>query len=129
MPFVPAEEARNRPLVGLGDAAAAAAAAPDGRVALIGTPTARCVVLHWKAGFSTRTHRHPHAIEMFLLISGHLRAWLEGPDGMSELLAEPGSLLYAEPGRGHRFAVIGDEPVTLLAIVAPNEDRADETTD
>lgn len=128
MPFVPSGEAWNRRLVLLSEATAAAEAALDGRVALIGAPTARCVVLHWEPGFSTESHRHPHAIEMFLVLAGQVRAWFEDASGVAEVTAGPGALMFSEPGRQHRFEVVGGEPVTLLAIVAPNEDRPDETT-
>lgn len=127
MPYV--SEAWNLPLIRLDDAAAAAADSLDGRIALIGSPQVRCVMLVWEPGFTTSTHRHPHALEAFLVLEGELMAWLEGPSGVQEFRAPQGSLMLSQPGMGHRFRVEGDRPVRLLAIVAPNEDRPDETID
>jgi mannose-6-phosphate isomerase-like protein (cupin superfamily) len=36
-------------------------------------------------------------------------------------------MLSAPPGVRHAIRVIGEEPVTLLTVVTPNEDRPDET--
>jgi quercetin dioxygenase-like cupin family protein len=129
MPFVPVEEAWNLSIASLADATDAAAAAIDGRVALIGLPEARCVLLHWGPGHVTAFHRHPRAVEVFLVLEGELRGWLEHATGTNVVSARAGSLMCSPAGMAHRFEVIGDRPVVLLALVAPNEDAPDETTE
>lgn len=127
MPYVPDDSALNLPEVRLPDLMTRLHAA-GGRIALVGVPEARCVLLRWEPGESTERHRHPHAVELFLVLEGELRAWLETHDGIEEVLAGPGTLMFSRAGRAHRFTVAGSAPVILLAFLAPNEDRPDETT-
>ena len=124
MPYVPPEEALDRPLADL-DAIAARMGEPPWRVALVGTPALRVVLVGWPAGFATVPHRHPHADEIFQVIGGRARFAIGGAD---EVEAGPGDFLHAGVGVRHEIRVPDDGgPLTLLAAVAPNEDRADET--
>ena len=69
MPFAPATEALNLPIQDL-DALARDAGEMPWRVALVGTSGLRVTYHGWPPGFSTVPHRHPHAEEIFKVLSG-----------------------------------------------------------
>jgi len=92
----------------------------------VGDKGVRAVLLGWPPGFRTIPHHHPHASELFAVRSGRLGFRLADD---AEVELGPGSFLVARPGEIHALRVLGDEPAVLLAIVGPNEDRADETLD
>ncbi len=124
MPFVSAAEAMNRVSVDI-DAIARASGEPPWRRCLVGTPGLRVVLLAWPPGFSTVPHAHPAAEEVFSIISGRAR-FMIGREPEREV--GPGSFLLAARGVRHAIRVPeGDMPLLLLAAVAPNEDRVDET--
>lgn len=124
MPHVPSEEALGLPLADL-DALAARMGEPPWRVALVGTSALRVVLIRWPPGFATVPHVHPHADEIFQVIGGRARFAIGGAD---EVEVGPGAFLHAGVGVRHGIRVPDDGgPLTLLAAVAPNEDRADET--
>ncbi len=101
---------------------------PPWRVALIGTPALRVVLVRWPAGYATVPHRHPHADEIFQVVRG--RAVFTFGDADEEVHAGPGQVLHAAVGVRHAIRVpAGDGPLTLLAAVAPNEDRPDEAVE
>ncbi len=126
MPYVPPVEALGRPLADL-DAVASEMGEPPWRVALVGTPALRVVLVRWPAGFATIPHVHPHAEEIFQVNSG--RALFTIGEA-AEIEAGPGDFLHASAGTPHAISVPeGGPPVTLLAAVAPNEDRADEAVE
>ena len=83
----------------------------------------RAVLLGWPPGFATIPHVHPGASELFAVQSGRLGFRLAD---RPEVELIPGSFLVARPGELHGLRVLGDQPAVLLAIVGPNEDRADE---
>jgi quercetin dioxygenase-like cupin family protein len=124
MPFVPEREAINTAYLDL-EALARDAGEMPWRVAPIGTPGLRLTYHGFPPGFSTIPHRHPHAEEFFKVLSGTALFTIgdepERPVG-------PGVLVLALRGVRHRIRVADDAgPVILLACVAPNEDRPDET--
>ena len=125
MPYVPHADAIARPLVDLVALARAQGPGPW-RLSLVGDPGGRAVLLGWPPGFRTIPHRHPGASELFAVQSGRTGFRLADLD---EVEMGPGSFLVARPGELHGLRVLGDEPVVLLAIVAPNEDRPDEAID
>ena len=124
MPYVPPAEALGERRTDL-EAVARQMGDPPWRVALIGTPALRVVLVRWPAGFATVPHRHPHADEIFQVVHG--RAVFTFGDTDEEVSAGPGELLHAAVGVRHAIRVPADGgPLTLLAAVAPNEDRPDE---
>jgi quercetin dioxygenase-like cupin family protein len=122
MPYVPDTDAIARPFA---DLVAEAAALGDGpwRIPLAGDPGVRAVLLGWPAGFRTIPHRHPGATELFLVRSGIMGFRLADAP---EREVGPGSFLVARPDELHGLRAAGPEPLVLVAIVGPNEDRPDE---
>ena len=124
MPHVPPGAALDLPAVDLTEVAAKAGPAPW-REMLVGTDGLRVVLLRWPPGFATVPHVHPHAEEIFLVLEG--RAVFAIGDE-PELAVGPGAFLFAPRGALHAIRVPEDGgDLTLLASVAPNEDRPDET--
>ncbi len=124
MPFVAAAEALNQAFVDL-EVLAQESGEPPWRHCLVGTPGLRVVLLCWPPGFSSVPHVHPAADEIFSIVSGRALFTI-GDEPEREV--GPGSFLLAERGVRHLIRVPdGDEPLLLLAAVAPNEDWAEET--
>jgi quercetin dioxygenase-like cupin family protein len=123
MPFVAPGEAHDLPFLDL-ETLALEAGPPPWRICLVGTPGLRVLLLHWPAGFATVPHYHPAAEEAFHVLRGRA-AFTIGDTPEREV--GPGSLMLALRGVRHRIRVVGDEPLTLMATVAPNEDWPDET--
>lgn len=82
------------------------------------------VLLCWAPGYASVPHRHPAAEEIFQIVRGRA---LFRIGAEPEREAGPGELLLAMRGSRHAIRVIGDEPLLMLAAVAPNEARPDET--
>ena len=124
MPFVSETEALNLSIQDL-DAIAHGAGEMPWRVALVGTSGLRVTYHGFPPGFSTVPHRHPHAEEFFTVLRGTAMFTVgEEP----EFEAGPGELVLALRGVRHRIRVADDAgPTIMLAVVAPNQDRADET--
>ena len=123
MPHVARGEALDRAFMDL-DALAAELGPPPWRACLVGTPALRVVLLHWPAGFATVPHVHPAAEEVFQVIRGRARFAI-GDEPESEV--GPGEFMLARRGVRHVIRVPEGVPLMLLAAVAPNEDRPDET--
>jgi quercetin dioxygenase-like cupin family protein len=124
VPYVSDIEAINLPMQDL-DALARDAGEMPWRVALVGTPGLRVTCHGWPPGFSTIPHRHPPAEECFTVMSG--RALFTIGD-QPEREVGPGGLVLALRGVRHQIRVADDAgPMIMLAAVAPNEDRDDET--
>lgn len=124
MPFVSDGEAFNRSYTNL-DALAEELGPPPWRACLAGTAGMRVVLLCWPPGFATVPHLHPGGEETFQVMRG--RALFAIGDE-AERDVGPGSFLLAKRGVRHAIRVPdGGEPLLLLAAVAPNEDRPDET--
>jgi quercetin dioxygenase-like cupin family protein len=127
MPHVAPDEGLNRSFAALADIGSAMGVEPGGgpaRVALVGSPGLRVVLLRWPPGFATVPHHHPHAEEVFLVLEGRA-TFIIG--SAPPRLVEPGVLVLARRGERHAIEVPDDVELLLLAAVAPNEDRADET--
>jgi len=124
VPFVSTAEAMNQAFVDLEGLVRGSGEAPW-RQCLVGTPGLRVVLLSWPPGFSTVPHVHPAAEEIFSIVSGRALFTI-GDEPEREV--GPGSFLLAQRGARHLIRVPdGDEPLLLLAAVAPNEDWAEET--
>lgn len=122
MPYVPDTDAIARPDADLLGLARSHGPGPW-RIALVGGPGIRAVLLGWPPGFATIPHHHPRGTELFAVQSGRLGFRL---DDRPEIELVAGSFLVARPGELHGLRVLGDEPAVLLAIVGPNEDLPDE---
>ena len=123
MPFVPAGEGLDRSFVHLDDLAARMGDLPW-RAMLVGTVGLRVVLLRWPPGYGTVPHVHPNAEETFLVLDG--RAIFAIGDEPEREVGR-GAFMLAPRGVLHAIRVPEGAPVTLLASVAPNEDRPDET--
>jgi mannose-6-phosphate isomerase-like protein (cupin superfamily) len=123
MPFVAPGEAHDSPFIDLETLARARGPAPW-RQCLVGTSGLRVLLLHWPAGFATVPHRHPAAEEVFYILQG--RALFTIGDEPEREVGS-GQFMLAMRGVRHAIRVGGNEPLTLMAVVAPNEDRPDET--
>jgi quercetin dioxygenase-like cupin family protein len=124
MPYVPDAEALNIPFADL-EALAREVGPMPWRVAVVGTSGVRLTYHGFQPGFSTIPHRHPHAEEFFKVLQGTA---LFTVGDQPERAVGPGDLVLALRGVRHLIRVASDaEPVILLACVAPNEDRPDET--
>lgn len=124
MPYVRDGEGYDRAVVDL-EALVTEMGEPPWRACLVGTSALRVVLLHWLPGFATVPHVHPHAEETFEILSG--RAIFSIGDG-PDVEVGAGAFLLARRGEIHAIRVPDDgEPLLLLAAVAPNQDRPDET--
>ncbi len=123
MPYVNDGSALDQPFTRLDTLAEAAGPGPW-RIPLVGTDGLRVVLLRWLPGYATVPHVHPGAEEIFFVVSG--RASFTVGD-LPEREVGPGELVLARRGTNHAIRVPGPEPLVLLAAVAPNEDRPDET--
>lgn len=123
MPFVGEGEALSLAFTDL-EGLAAAQGPPPWRICLVGTPGLRVVLLAWPPGYATVPHRHPHAEETFEVLRGRAAFTIgEAP----ERIVGPGTFVLASRDVRHAIRVPDGEPLLLLAAVAPNEDRPDET--
>lgn len=125
MPHVAEGEALDRPFVDL-DALAGELGPAPWRACLVGTPGMRVVLLHWAPGFATVPHVHPAAEETFQVLRGRA-SFTIGDEPEREVA--PGEFVLAGRGVPHAIRVPAGEPVLLLAAVAPNDDRPDETVE
>ena len=66
-------------------------------------------------GQTTEEHYHVHAEEIYYILQGRGRMWLEGKPGK----VEAGDGIVIAPGRRHRIENIGDEPLVILCCCAP----------
>lgn len=123
MPFVTEEEAFNRPFLDL-DSLADDLGSPPWRACVVGTPAMRVILLHWPPGYSTVPHVHPAAEEIFQVVRGRA-VFAIGDEPEREV--GPGSFALAKRGELHAIRVPEGASLLLLAAVAPNEDRPDET--
>ena len=101
-------------------------ALPNMIACLVGTPALRVLLLCWPGGFATVPHVHPAAEEIFLVIGGRALFTI-GDEPEREV--GPGAFMFARRGIRHAIRVPDGEPLLLLASVAPNEDRPDETVE
>jgi quercetin dioxygenase-like cupin family protein len=122
MPYVDARDALNSSAVDLIRESGVHGPGPW-RIALVGDPGMRVVLIGWPSGFATVPHHHPHAPEIFQVVRGRLGFRL---DDTKELEVDPGTLLLAMPGQVHGLRVLGSQPLVILAAVGPNLQSADE---
>jgi len=118
MPYVDPTQAINALLVRF-DAIRATQGEPPWRVPLAAGQTLRSVLLCWPAGHVAPPHRHPRAIEVFVILAGEAEFTF---DGTSTVRARRGTHLFAPAGVSHAIRVVGDIPLLFLVALGPNED-------
>ena len=123
MPYVRVGEAFDQPFLDL-DALADRLGPPPWRACLVGTSALRVLLLHWPPWYSTIPHLHPGAEEVFRVVRGRALFTI-GDEPEREV--GPGAFLLARRWTRHAIRVPESWPLLLLAAVAPNEDRPDET--
>jgi len=117
MPYVAREDANNK-LIETIEEIKARSLSLQWRERVLATGRFRLLVLCWPSGFSHPTHYHPRADEIWYIYEGKLKvSFNEGPT----LVAEPGSILFAEKGTTHDMISVGEDPLVMLVFVAPNE--------
>jgi quercetin dioxygenase-like cupin family protein len=88
---------------------------PVARRVVVDVAPMRAVVLRFAPGFALPQHHHPVASELYVVLEGV--GELEVGDDRETI--GPGDIVHLRPNDAHTFTV-GDEPLTLLAVVAPN---------
>jgi quercetin dioxygenase-like cupin family protein len=96
------------------------------RQPLVGTKNVRVVVMQTAAGTSLPAHLHPRADETFFVASGEAGFTF---DSNPEIVAKPGSILFARHGVRRAVRVLGRDPLLWIAVVTPNEDAPNEQID
>jgi quercetin dioxygenase-like cupin family protein len=122
MPYVTPEQALKTFSVDLATLRAERGPAPW-RIPLVGTDQVRSVLIAFPPGHATVPHHHPHAIETFFVLSGS-GTFEIGAAGYS---ASAGTLLWSPAGVQHTIVADGPADLIIIASVAPNQDRPDET--
>jgi len=121
MPYVDPREANNRLIDSL-EEIKARNGSPPWRERMVATERFRMVLLCWPPGHHHLKHYHPRVDESIFICEGHVRAIF---DDDQEIVAGPGSFLFAERGVAHDMIVIGERPLIMIAVVAPNEPNDD----
>ncbi|MEO9823526.1 MAG: cupin domain-containing protein [Paracoccaceae bacterium] len=67
------------------------------------------------AGSGPPRHVHHSEDEVFVMITGTCKVWIEG----IETIAGPGESVFIPRGKEHTFKVIGDAPSRHLVILTP----------
>jgi quercetin dioxygenase-like cupin family protein len=67
------------------------------------------------AGSGPPRHVHHKEDEIFVMITGTCKVWIEG----EEILAGPGESVFIPRGKEHTFKVVGEEPSRHLVILTP----------
>jgi len=102
-------------------AAETVAPSEDGRFRrmLVFEDRVRSAFLGYAAGDSVHLHAHLESDEIFFVVSGSATFQIEG----ETVSVAAGDLLHVGAGEQHAI-LIPDEPLVLLAVVAPNRDDA-----
>ena len=69
------------------------------------------------AGGHVRHHVHEHSEELFFVVAGSATFTV----GEAKIELGPGDILVLDPGE-HHYIDVHDEPLRILAVVAPNLD-------
>ncbi|MFQ6094574.1 MAG: cupin domain-containing protein [Candidatus Bathyarchaeia archaeon] len=117
MPYVVPEEANNR-LIDYVEEIKARNGSPPWRERALATERFRMLVHCWPPGFGHPKHYHPRADEIWYIYEGQLKVIFDdGP----EIVAGPGSVLFAKKGTAHDMVAVGKDPLVMLVFVTPNE--------
>ena len=117
MPYVASDDAANALSVDLRELRAMQGP-PPWRVPLSASPLLRSVVLCLPSGARLPAHRHPRAVEVFVILDGEAEFTFNADDVRR---GTPGTQLYAPVGVPHAIRAVGDQPLLFLISLAPNE--------
>jgi mannose-6-phosphate isomerase-like protein (cupin superfamily) len=70
----------------------------------------------WAPGFECDYHSHQDAAETFTFVAGTCEITIEG----ETYLVEAGQTVYVGPGVRHKLKAIGDVPMSMFMVIAPN---------
>jgi mannose-6-phosphate isomerase-like protein (cupin superfamily) len=70
----------------------------------------------WQPGDTCLVHCHEGAIEFFVFLEGEMEVEVEG----EKRTLRDGQGTYIGPGERHKLTAVGDRPVKLFWVVAPN---------
>lgn len=73
--------------------------------------------LRTEVGMGVPTHVHDYEDEAFYVLDGTVRFVIDGV----EIIATPGTSVFAPRGLAHSFEVIGDRPLHALVTVTPGD--------
>jgi len=117
LPYVPPEEANNK-LIETVKEIKARKGSPPWREKVLATSRFRMLIHCWPPGFGHPKHYHPRADEIWYVIEGQLKVSF---DGGKQIVANPGSILFAKKGTVHDMESSGEVPLIMLVFVTPNE--------
>lgn len=70
----------------------------------------------WEPGKTCEIHCHEGAIEFFIFLDGQCQFEVEG----EVRVLGNGQGVYVGPGQRHKLTAIGDRPLQMFLVVAPN---------
>lgn len=70
----------------------------------------------WPVGFECEVHSHDGAAETFTFVAGTCEITVED----EVFVVEAGQTVYVGPGVRHKLKAIGNEPMSMFMVVAPN---------
>ena len=70
----------------------------------------------WEPGFECDYHCHQDADEVFVFLAGQCEITVEG----ETQVCGPGTTVYTSPGQRHKLKAVGDQPLEMFLVVAPN---------
>jgi mannose-6-phosphate isomerase-like protein (cupin superfamily) len=70
----------------------------------------------WEPGFECEYHCHEGADEVFVFLAGQCEITVEG----EKQVCGAGETVYTRAGQRHKLKAVGDEPLHMFMVVAPN---------
>src|SRR3712207_5895240 len=70
----------------------------------------------WEPGFECDYHCHEGADEVFVFLSGRCEITVEG----ETRVCGAGETVYTRAGQRHKLKAVGDAPLEMFMVVAPN---------
>lgn len=84
---------------------------------IIYNETMSAVLICQNPGAGNRTHYHKDHDEWWVVLKGTINWWL---DGVGEIIAETGDIVFVPRGMQHKIRTAGDETSIRLAISPPD---------
>lgn len=70
----------------------------------------------WEPGFECDEHYHEGADEVFVFLAGRCEITVDG----ERRICGAGETVYTRAGQRHKLKAVGDEPLHMFLVVAPN---------
>ncbi len=70
----------------------------------------------WEPGFECDYHCHEGADEVFVFLAGQCEITVEG----ETRVCGAGETVYTRAGQRHKLKAVGDQPLEMFMVVAPN---------